>query len=84
MNKSMSNEFGNEEPTKDTLRVLPLAREIIGDLTIELFRLADDIVFLEASVGTNVVKSVRTKGLSDFQAGRLFEREVAAYQGILK
>lgn len=84
MNKSMSNDFGIEEVTRETLRGIPLAREIIGNLTIELHRLADDTVFLDISAGSSVVKSVRVKGLSDFQAGRLFEREVSAYQGIIK
>lgn len=84
MNRKPSNEFENEEPTRDSLRPLPLAREIIGNLTIELTRTPGDVVMLDVTVGSDVVKSIRLKDISDFQAGRLFERECVAYTGIVK
>lgn len=60
-----------------------LAREVIGDIAVELARLPNGALALSVRYAGEYLTGWQ-ENMSDFQAGRLFEHEVGAYRRILK
>lgn len=68
------------DPNNSTM----LARDVVGGVAIELSRLPGGDILLDVSYLDEVIRVGRYPNITDFQAGRIFEYELAAYRGIVK
>lgn len=77
---NMISEFSVEEPTLNLNNSTVLARDIIGSVTIEMSRLPCGDLLLDVTYEGEVVRVTRHRGVSEFQAGRLFEAEANIFK----
>lgn len=76
--------FEQEEPTLDLNNSTTLARDVIGDVVVEMSRLPEGDLILDVTVQGEVVRVERYRDASDFRAGCIFEHEVVEYRKLVK
>jgi hypothetical protein len=76
--------FDQEEPTLDLNNSTMLAKDIVGEVTIEMSRLPAGDVVLDVSLQGEAIKVERFRDMTDFRAGCVFEHEVSAYRALVR
>lgn len=76
--------FFDEEPTIDLNKSTILATEQVGAVSIQLSRLPGGDILMDVICEGEVIQISRHRNLTEFQAGRLLEREVREYMKLLR
>ncbi len=74
----------SERPTLDLNKSTVLARDIVGEVVVELSKLPNGELLLDVTCSGEVLNITRHRDLTDFQAGRLFENEMQQWKGLVK